>query len=324
MPEFWVLKSGINKTPMTQTRTFILSTGAMNTRRIIVPTDSIDTVSFMENPVMLYNHERGQVIGRWDNVRVENGKLLGDAVFDDEDEAAKKIKGKVERGFIKAASIGIRNVEAEELSDKDGEYYRVTSCELREASIVDIPANRDALLVYNDRDEAVNLGSEAELKDVLIVHKNKILTMKKRIAAIMGLGDAATEEELEVAVKHAFSDSQELKALKKQMADSRKAKAVELTDAAIADGKLGKDSRGTFLELAETNFDLFEKTIGALPKPIRLSDVVGKNKPTGSVKTGERKDWKFSDYQKKDPAALSKMYDGDREAFMQLYDAEFK
>ena len=47
---------------------------------------------------MFYNHDNGVFIGRWDNVRIEDGKLLADPVFDTEDENAKNCR-KVERGF---------------------------------------------------------------------------------------------------------------------------------------------------------------------------------------------------------------------------------
>jgi len=39
-------------------------------------------------------------IGRWDNVRIEDGKLLADPVFDTEDENARKIAGKGGAWFL--------------------------------------------------------------------------------------------------------------------------------------------------------------------------------------------------------------------------------
>ena len=60
---------------------------------------------FLDNPVVLDNHGNEAVIGRWENIQIEGNLLTAEAVFDDKDENAKTIAGKVERGFIKGASI---------------------------------------------------------------------------------------------------------------------------------------------------------------------------------------------------------------------------
>ena len=96
--------------------TFLLSDESTNSYGFKVITAGIDTTQFKRNPVMLFMHDRStQVIGRWENVRTENDKLYADAVFDEADPEAKKIAGKVERGFIKAASIGISVLERERI-----------------------------------------------------------------------------------------------------------------------------------------------------------------------------------------------------------------
>lgn len=43
---------------------------------------------------------------RGENVRVEDGRILVDVVFDEEDEKGRTIAGKVERDFLRMASIG--------------------------------------------------------------------------------------------------------------------------------------------------------------------------------------------------------------------------
>ena len=113
---------------------------------------------FQKNPVMLYMHNRAdphtckpdgsEVIGRWENIRTEGRKLLADAVFDEKDPLAKKIARKVKEGFLKGASIGIdvhstSDAASEKLPGQKGSS--ITESTLLEASVVDIPQNREAL-----------------------------------------------------------------------------------------------------------------------------------------------------------------------------------
>ena len=67
---------------------FVISDESVNRYGYRVLTAGIDTAQFEKNPIMYYLHDRLQygeskprvmVIGRWDNVRKENAKLMADA-----------------------------------------------------------------------------------------------------------------------------------------------------------------------------------------------------------------------------------------------------
>ena len=91
--------------------TFVLSDESVNSRGFVVLTEGIDTSVFEQNPVMLYMHVLdGNVIGRWENIRKEDNKLLADAVFDDSTELGAQVKKQVEGGFLRAVSIGIEAI----------------------------------------------------------------------------------------------------------------------------------------------------------------------------------------------------------------------
>ena len=47
--------------------------------------DGIDLTRFKKNPVMLYNHNPLQVIGRWEHITADGGKLTAEPVFDMDD-----------------------------------------------------------------------------------------------------------------------------------------------------------------------------------------------------------------------------------------------
>ena len=89
---------------------FILNDeNVMNSYGFKIKTAGIDLKRFEANPVMLDGHNPSNlsVIGKWTEIKAENGKLSADTDFDMEDENAKTIAGKVERGVIKGASMGI-------------------------------------------------------------------------------------------------------------------------------------------------------------------------------------------------------------------------
>ena len=99
--------------------------------------------SFEQNPVLLFMHERGQVLGRWTDFERTGRTITAVPVFDEKDPAAAVLKGKVERGFIKAASVRFDHRPAE--IKKDVLYHG----EVIEVSLVDIPAYRETLALEN-------------------------------------------------------------------------------------------------------------------------------------------------------------------------------
>lgn len=122
--------------------TFTLSSDAVNSYGFILKTAGINLSLFEKNPVMLFGHNSNLVIGKWANIRKENGQLLAEPVFDENDPFALQVKSKVEQGFLKACSIGF-NTNWEKLTEQEGVPV-VEKSTLLEASIVAIPANSEA------------------------------------------------------------------------------------------------------------------------------------------------------------------------------------
>lgn len=86
-------------------------------------------------------HGERPPIGRFENVRVEDKKLKGEAYFDKEDEFAMQIFGKIERGFLESVSVGVTVLDGymKEFENKPNEYT-ATLWQLNEVSVVNIPA----------------------------------------------------------------------------------------------------------------------------------------------------------------------------------------
>ncbi|MDO4225811.1 MAG: HK97 family phage prohead protease, partial [Bergeyella zoohelcum] len=141
-----------------KTHHFIVNTEAVNSYGYRILTEGIDTEQYMRNPVVLYMHNRAwgrgnEVIGRTIALKKEGGKLIAEVEFDEADEFAKQIAGKIERGFIKMCSLGADVIEtsSDPLFTLAGQTREtVTKCKMVELSIVDIGGNDDALKLSKD------------------------------------------------------------------------------------------------------------------------------------------------------------------------------
>lgn len=221
--------------------TFVLSDESVNSYGFVVLTEGIDTSAFERNPVMLYMHNRdGNVIGRWENIRKDGKRLLGDAVFDDSTELAATVKKQVEKGFLRSVSIGIEQIATEELNG----VQTVTKCRLIEVSIVDIPSNENAVklfrrtggYVYNLKELETDPAPE-DLKTALI--------------ALLGLEESADDKDIIEAVKAALDG---------------KETPEEAVDEAIMRGYIDGTQRGTFVALARGNRSAFRDFINGQKK----------------------------------------------------------
>lgn len=144
--------------------TFVLTDDTLDSHSERVIAKGVDLTRFKSNPIMFFNHLRttpgwfGESvsvdtilpIGTWKNVKKADGQITADAYVDFDDEFAAKIGNKVKTGIIRAVSIGFRALavsDAEEDKVMGQKGYTVTKSELWEASLVDIPANPNALVV---------------------------------------------------------------------------------------------------------------------------------------------------------------------------------
>ena len=312
---------------MAKKRTFTLSTEDVNSYGIKVVTAGIKLETFLTNPIMLYMHQRGNVIGGWQDLRVENSTLIGDADFDEEDSFAANIARKVDKNFLRAVSIGVTDFSYHFEKFGDSEIMVIDSCELYEVSVVDVPANRSALRLYD------NNRNEVDLSKGLVQFKSSLAQSPKpenvmdlkAMAKLLGLSDSATEEEIQGAIKLAKKATEDLVSLQQKQADDQKKKALKLVDEAITQKRLNATKKETFLKLAETDFDLFESTLEALPAPVSLKNVAqGTAEVPGSISLSEeRKKWSFEDWRKNDPDELFSMQKENWDAWVALFKAEY-
>lgn len=291
-------------------KTFVLHDESLNTYGFYLRTSGGDLTEFRRNPVMFYDHRTYNTpIGRWENIRVEGTKILADAVFDEADPEAKKIADKVERGFIRMASIGTWPPEETSSLPEDmipGQTRpTVTRWTLREASIVAIGANHNALAFFDrttgarieltDEEACIRLMDSATSK--LTNPTNNDIDMSK-INQLLGLKDEAGSTEQTEAIEAIQAQLQEHQATIKQLEEDKaalleaqakaeqerreaeQAEAKELLDKAVQEGRITAQARESFVALFDRDHQAAKLALEGIPKPISLADEIDKSKET--------------------------------------------
>lgn len=299
-------------------KTFVLHDETVNTYGFRMLTSGADLTEFRKNPVMLLNHNDWSLpIGRWENIRIEGSRILADAVFDMKDQrenGGAAIASKVDGDFLRMASIGAW--PPDEVSE-DPIYMitaqtrgTVTKWTVREASIVTIGSNHNALAFYDKEGELLDL-TDLQAVITLIDTAPKITTKNKKMEKlnqILNLADSASEAEREAAVGVILSDNARLKnenetfmsridELNKADKAKRSAEAVTLTDAAVKDGRLDAKGKDTFIKLFDVDFDSAKASLEAIPQRRPVTDQIEAGKGGTAVELAdyEKKTWKELD-----------------------------
>lgn len=280
--------------------TFILHDESLNTYGFRMLLSGIHLEEFRKNPVMFLNHEDWRLpIGRWENIRIEGSQLLADAVFDEHDEEALKVKRKVEDDFLRMASIGAW--PPEEVSEDPAlmlpgqKLPTVTKWTVREASIVTIGANHNALAMYDrttgERLDLTDASSLIRLMDPGINHSTPN-TMNKTLIGALKLQDSATEAEVVGAVQALIENNDRLTqenatlkaaqaAQEKTRQEAQQAEAVSLVDAAVKDGRIDASGRDAYLALFDKDFESAKTVLAAIPQrrsvTRRINDTEGRS-----------------------------------------------
>lgn len=152
-----------------------ISNNSLNSYSSRVLTKGMDVQQYCRNPVLLYMHERGNVIGYVKDLKVENDEVSGVLMFDEATELSKRCKKQWEFGSLKMVSAGIDIVE--ESDDPDvilpGQKYKtITKSKLFEVSVVDIGANDDAI-VMRKNGEQITLGKDGKNPLTLLSNKQQ-------------------------------------------------------------------------------------------------------------------------------------------------------
>lgn len=96
------------------------------------------------SPIALFNHDRNSIIGKWENVKVKAGRLIGRLVLADPGTSpiVDMVRAFIRQGILETVSVGFRPLASEPMDPKEPwGALRFTKQELLEASVVAVPAN---------------------------------------------------------------------------------------------------------------------------------------------------------------------------------------
>lgn len=133
---------------------FVASTEDKNRKNLILRQDGWSLTGFRQNPIALWNHDQGTPIGTWENLQIKAGQMTarlklaarGTSEFID------TLWSLIEQKIVKAASVGFMPLDYD--IQKDGSIL-IKKMELREISLVSVPADAGALRVIASASEDV-------------------------------------------------------------------------------------------------------------------------------------------------------------------------
>jgi Caudovirus prohead protease. len=284
---------------------FILSDGSnVNSHGYKISVSGIRMERFAANPVMLKQHNMDAVIGRWENWKIEKNQLTADPVFDTDDADGKEIARKVDKNFLRCASIGIMPLKIEEI---DGDYV-MTECELVEASIVSIPSDAGAVRLYNEKMEELsfeqvklnfnfsNNNQNAKRMDVTG------LKLSEKTVKSLSLDSDHTAKDVELAVAEKDREIETLNARIKAIETQTQ---TDYLNNAVKVGKITETERLSYAKLAEKGcFDDVKAIVEA--KPEKASATLA-DRVTKSDLSAGRENWDYLKWMKEDSKGLNKL-----------------
>lgn len=271
-----------------------------------------DIEQYQRNPVLLYMHRRGTVIGLVKDIKVEGDEITGELEFDEATDLSIQLKKQYEIGSIRMVSVGISIVE---LSDepallKPGQTcMTVTKWKLNEVSLVDIGANDDAITLQMDgKVLELGEGGENHLPRLNINHKSENEMELRTIAQSLGLPETATEAQVQARIA-------ELTAAETSLSEARRSSITLAVDTAIKEKKITADKKEHFVQLGEKmGLESLKTTLDAMSPVQKLSGMINNDN------SGASEYKKLSDV----PAdQLADLRDNEPETYKKLYKAEY-
>lgn len=300
-----------------------ISNDSLNSYGFRVLTHGMDVAQYNRNPVLLYMHERGNVVGYVKDLKVENNEVTGELMFDCASELSQRCKKQFEFGSLRMVSAGLEILETSE--DKEllvaGQTRpTITKSKLFEVSIADVGANDDALVLHKDG-KRITLGRDGDCPLPLLNNNNKQKTEEmenKTIALKLGLPETATEVEISAKIAELNAVKEKNASLMQEKEKLTLTSITNLVVQAIAEKRLEEKDKDQFVELGKKiGVEELEKTLKAMHPAVKLSSVLGHQ---GGASDGDHKFSKLSDVPAEQIATLRSE---NPEEYKRLYKSEY-
>lgn len=303
-----------------------ISNDSLNSYGTRVLTAGLNVEQYNRNPVLLYMHERGNVIGYVKDLRVENDEVTGELVFDCATELSKRCKKQFEFGSLKMVSAGLDVLELSEdraLLVEGQTSPTITRSKLFEVSLVDIGSNDDAIVLKRDGKQ-ITLGRDGDCPLPLLNNEPSIIKTEKQmelktLALQLGLPETADEAAVNATLAELKAAKAENETLQKEKATLELARIEAIVDGAVKEKRIGAEKKEQFVKLGQKiGAEELTATFAAMSPQVKLSDVL----PTGSGASAPKDDaWKkLSDVP---TVELAKLRSEQPDTYRRLYKAEY-
>jgi len=277
--------------------------------RVVASTDTVDSYGeiveqswnlarYLGNPIVLYQHSSWEPIGTAEDVGVEDGVLKATLVFAPEGvtAAADKAWALIEAGILRTVSVGFVPADVREEKRDGRSVYVLANNELREISLVSLPANPDAVI-------------EARVRAAGAARSQPVTPAKEASSMIevmkaLGLPDGSTEKDaadaagkilaalnaksapealgkiqgLQAVAVQAEKDGRELADIR---AAERERKATEMVEKAIRDGKITPAAKDATIAKAKSDPEFMAGFLEMLPVIVKTAPSVAKGPANG-------------------------------------------
>lgn len=263
-----------------------LTNDTLNSYGYRVLTSGVDVSQYERNPLLLYMHERGKVIGYMKDIRVEDGEITGEPCFDEATELSRQCKKQWEFGSLRMVSIGFdvlaTSADAEHLVEGQTRPT-VTKSRIYEVSVVDIGANDDAIVLRKDGIQ-ITLGEGSDCPLPLLnnnPNNNQPQMELKQIALTLGLPETADEAAVNAKLAELKAASDDAENIRRENEQLKLSQVTAAVDAAIAAKKIPAEKKQHFLDLGKSvGIETLNATIDAITPAPKLSGTL-QTEPAG-------------------------------------------
>lgn len=269
-----------------------ITNDSLNSYGTRVLTSGMEISQYERNPVLLYQHNRGQVIGYVKDIRVENNEVTGELMFDCASELSQRCKKQFEFGSLRMVSVGIDVLETSEAKEhlvQGQTRATITKSKLFEVSLVDIGANDDAIVLHKDG-ELITLSKDEKSSYLPLISNNQILTKmeQKTLCLLLGLPETADEAAIKAAIESLKAAQVQMSKLENEKATLELERLTSAVDKAISEKRIDATKKDQFVELGKkVGYQELQNVFAAMTPQTKLSAVIGHHggAPTGGEKT---------------------------------------
>lgn len=305
-----------------------ISNSSINSYGTRVLTSGLDITQYERNPVLLYMHQRGNVVGYMKDIRVEGDEVTGEPVFDEATPLSMQLKKQMEVGSVRMVSAA---VDILEMSDEPAQLLpgqrcpTVTKSSLFEVSVVDIGSNKDSLVLTHQGKTLNLMGQGGNPLPLLEDYKNNTQTTKqekamdvKQIALALGMAETSDEAAVMKKLGELSLAAQQVQTLQQEKEQLQLAAITSTVETAIKEKRIDEGRRQQFIDLGkQIGQQSLDQTFQAMHPQVKLSAVIGHQ----GLGTQADKEWqKLSDV----PAdKLLELRADNPQEYHRLYKAEY-